>query len=356
MYEASMHSQFDDDRYVLFLDESTVSLQEHERREMGERIDRITSAGGAVVLVSHDLTEIHELTQRVTVLRDGRVVGTAMTEELTEEKMLTLVVGSAFTTTRAESRRDSSHRGDPVLTVSGLTGTDLSDISFDCFSGEILGLTGLAGSGFEEVPYDLFGAHPVSGGTLTLDGKVIQLKGLRPNVAIADGICLVPGDRRSQGMALTESVRSNVTLPRLTSYRNRFGWLSKAGEEKDAVATTKRVGVWPADTSHLTAMLSGGNQQKALLAKWLNANPRVLILHEPTIGIDVPTRVKLQNLLREAADEGMCIICASGDFEQLEILCDRVIIFRDGKITAELAGSQLTKNNIALESLGATNE
>ena len=353
LHEASLHEESGEGRHVLFLDESTVSLQQEDRRETTALIRQITEAGGAVVLVSHDLTEIRDLTDRVTVLRDGRIVDTAATQDLSDDEMLHLVVGSAYVAPRVYERVVTI--GTDALSVEHLSGEGVKDATFACRRGEILGLSGLAGSGFEGVPYLLFGVAVALGGTVRVaGGSARSVRRLRPDTAIRLGISLVPGDRRTQGLAMSEPVLSNVSLATLARYRSRTGWLVKSRETREVTAFTRLVGVVPPDVSTPVSMLSGGNQQKALIAKWLNTNPEVLMLHEPTVGIDVPTRAKLQRLLREQADGGKAIICASGDFEQLADLCDRVLVFRDGRIAAELSGENLSKDRIAFESLGAS--
>lgn len=353
MYEAELHSDDAHGRRVLFLDESTVSLEARDRSDLERVITGITSRGWAVVLVSHNLAEVRQLTHRITVLRDGRVVGTDSTANLTRDTLLTLVAGGALSA--ATNPHSAPAGAQPALVTTGLTGNTVQDVGFTCYKGEILGMTGLAGSGFEEVPYLLFGEGRGTG-TVRVGGTEMPVRKLRPAAAIAAGLCLVPGDRRTQGAVAGASIGRNVTLASLPRYRSHLGWLSSAREKRDAAAVTAQVGLVPPDTSRLQSMLSGGNQQKVVLAKWLNVGPKVLMSHEPTIGIDVRARAQIYELLRATAREGTGIICASGDLEQLELLCNRVIVFRDGSISAELHGASLNKTNMTAASLDVQND
>ncbi len=360
MYEAELgNEQHQADgnspREVLFLDESTVSLEARDRAELLRVIRRMTARGCAVVIVSHDLGEVRELTDRVTVLRDGRVVGTGLTAELSEGDLLTLVAGS-LPEQQVEHEPPDDSSAQVVLGVADLVGPSVGGVSFECRRGEILGLTGLVGSGFDEVPYLLYGAVRASAGQVVLAGEQFEARWLRPNRAIRLGLCLVPGDRRLQGVVASATVRANVTLPSLERYRGVLGWVSRTREDRDAAASTTRVGLVPPDYNAPVSAFSGGNQQKAVLAKWFNTLPKMLMLHEPTVGIDVRARAQVQELLRTAAGDGQGILCVSGDFEQLEQLCDRVLVMRKGRIRAELTGSRLTKSTIARESMNVSDD
>jgi ribose transport system ATP-binding protein len=361
LFEAEMHGTPGDDRFVLFLDESTVSLEANDRRELRAVIDRLVERGSAVVLVSHDLNEVRQLTNQVTVLRDGEVAGAGPTHDFTDAQLLRLVVGDALSTEMAAATGRTAvpaARDRLIMRVRGLNCSSVKDVSFECFAGEILGLTGLAGSGYEDIPYLLFGARTERDhqGAIEIGGRTLQIQDLTPAVAITNGICLVPGSRATQGLISSLPVWQNVTLPSLRRYRGSGRKLLRRKERAAASEVTRKVNVRPPDVSMPVGSLSGGNQQKVVVAKWLNAQPQVLLLHEPTIGIDVGARSQLHQLLRAAASEGMAVICASGDYEQLEVLCQRVLVFRHGTIHAELVEAGVTKRAMAIESLDESND
>jgi ribose transport system ATP-binding protein len=356
MHEAQTLSA-GDNRLVLFLDESTVSLEIRDREEVEAVMTDVIRQGCAVVLVSHDLAEVRQLTHRVTVLRDGRIAGSGRTTEIPDQRLLTMVVGEALSSemdTRKSTKASSiPPETAPALQVRQLAGPAVNRVDFDCYPGEVLGLTGLVGSGYEEIPYLIFGHQPqsVADGTVAVGGITLSIAKMRPDIAIKNGICLVPGSRATQGGVSNASIWQNVTLPSLDRYRNRYRKLLRKQERAAAEKITRDVDLRPPGVTRRLGALSGGNQQKVVVAKWLNAEPKVLLLHEPTIGIDVGARSQLHKLLRQAASERMAVICVSGDYDQLEVLCDRVLVFRHGRIHAELRGPQISKRKMTLESL-----
>jgi ribose transport system ATP-binding protein len=359
MYEAEISDSAGEGQQVLFLDESTVSLEARDRAELMTVMDNMTRRGCGVVLVSHDLAEVRAITQRVTVLRNGVVAGSMPTAEITDAELLRLVVGSDLAAAPGKAV-PVVHGTDaePAIIVERLGGATVRDVSFSCLPGEVLGLTGLAGSGYEEVPYLLFGDHHDTKpeGTVRVAGALLPVAKLTPQVAIRHGIGLVPGSRATQGAAAAASIWQNVTLPSLVRYRNRARRLVPRAERNAAEAATAAVSMTPPYVTRPFLSLSGGNQQKVVVAKWLNTEPRVLLLHEPTIGIDVGARNQLHILLRATVRNGVSAICASGDSDQLEAICDRVLIFRRGRIRAELRGPEISKQNIAMLSLDNTDD
>jgi ribose transport system ATP-binding protein len=361
MHEAQTLSA-NDDRLVLFLDESTVSLEVSDREEVEAVMKEVTGRGCAVVLVSHDLAEVRQLTHRVTVLRDGRVAGSGRIAEIPDQRLLTMVVGEAVSSEMniRKSMVASSVplETSPALQVRKLAGPGVNRVDFDCYPGEILGLTGLVGSGYEEIPYLIFGhqLQSAADGTVTVDGTTLSVAKMRPDIAIRNGICLVPGSRATQGGVANATIWQNITLPSLERYRNRYRRLLRKQERAAAERVTRDVDLRPPGATRQLGALSGGNQQKVVVAKWLNAEPKVLLLHEPTIGIDVGARSQLHKLLRQAAGNRMAIICVSGDYDQLELLCNRVLVFRHGRIHAELRGRQISKRTMTLESLDSTGD
>jgi ribose transport system ATP-binding protein len=229
--------------------------------------------------------------------------------------------------------------------VSGLTGAYVHGVSFNVREGEIVGMSGLLGSGFTDVPYLLFGAIPAAGGSFRMGKRSYSLTEINPAGAVESGIALIPVDRRGQGLVEDLSMVENISLPVLKD----FGpWhLQHANLKRATESLVRDFEVRPADPNNRVGNLSGGNQQKVLLAKWLQTKPRLILLHEPTQGVDVGARQQIYQILKEQAATGTMIICASSDYEELATLCSRVLIFSRGRVVAELVGTQLTKNVIA---------
>lgn len=337
-------------RGMLVLDEPTVFLPRGEVEGLFRLIGTIRDSGGSVLFVSHDLDEVREVTDRVTVLRDGRTVATGVTADTSPSALVEMIVGHRM--------KGLSHAAGPATasetaaTIEGLRGPSVDGVSFALGRGEIVGLTGLLGSGFETLPYLLFDAVDGVEGTLRLDGRSYDLAALTPSTALDAGIALLPGDRREGGVD-SLSLMDNVMLPVLDDYWRR-GILRRGTMRGETGSRLDDCDVRPPDPSAKFASLSGGNQQKALLAKWLQDDLRLLLVHEPTQGVDVGAREQIFALLRGKAAAGVPMLCASSDYEQLAILCGRVLVIGNGSIVDELAGSELTKEGITGSCLRST--
>jgi ribose transport system ATP-binding protein len=255
-----------------------------------------------------------------------------------------LIVGGALDNYRM-AQLAPADRGESV-SVSNLSGGGVSDVSFRISGGEILGVTGLVGAGYAAVPYLLIGDAKSTSGDLTVAGRRLPLAKLTPTSARTNGIALLPGDRLGQGGVGSLPISDNVTLPNLSSFLRGWG-LDRAEMKSAAAALGARYAVHPNNPDLLLEALSGGNQQKVLLAKGLATAPALLLLDEPTQGVDVGARQQLFSLLDEARSAGTAILCASTDYEQLAQICDRVLVFRRGAVVAELSGAALTKHAIA---------
>jgi ribose transport system ATP-binding protein len=337
-------------RGLLVLDEPTSNLADSNVGQLFDVVRRVQTAGFGVLFVSHDLDEILAVTDHVTVLRDGRVAGSGATSGFSRGDLVRLIVGHDIVpTTRAEP---VEMRTDHLVAVQGLNGPGVRDVHFSVAPGEILGCSGLIGSGFAEIGPMLIGAVPAWTGKLRLGTHTMDLAALTPARAIAAGISYVPGERLREGCIGELSVAENVGLPVLGRFF-RAGWLHRRALASHARAQITRLGVRPADPALALEALSGGNQQKVLLAKWLQLEPRLLILQEPTQGVDVGAREQIFTIIREFAARGGSVLCLSGDHEQLVMLCGRVLIFRRGRVARELAGSEVTKERIAHECLGS---
>ncbi|MFN8217840.1 MAG: sugar ABC transporter ATP-binding protein [Solirubrobacterales bacterium] len=325
---------------VLVLDEPTATLPAAEVDILFEAVRRVRDRGLGVIYVSHRLDEVFSIADRISVLRDGRKVGTYPVSDLDEDKLIALMVGSAVTRTAASS---PAAAGEALLSVRGLCGTVLEDVDFDAYAGQVLGFAGLTGSGREELLPMLFGSAPRRG-EVRVGGELISSGS--PQAAIKGGLALVPADRLRQGGVFEMSVAVNLTLTDLQRLRGAAGYVSTRRERREAEEWVKRLDVRPPNPDLLLASLSGGNQQKVVIAKWLRLRPKVVLLDEPTQGVDVGAKAMIHALLRDAAAAGAAVVIASGDDEEIAEVCDRVCVFRDGAITAELMQGETTIDEI----------
>jgi ribose transport system ATP-binding protein len=331
---------------ILVLDEPTPFLPKRDVDRLFGLVGDIVAAGASVILVSHDIDEVMAITDRATVLSDGRVAGTVVTAETSRAALVELIVGrklDAYRMDRPPLRADAAR-----IRVEGLSGADIGGLSLAVRAGEIVGLTGLIGSGYASVPYLLFGAPRAQAGTLHLDGAAIPLARLHPAAAQQHRIALLPGDRLGMGGVGGLSVIDNITLPVLRGFERALG-LDRRGMARVARGLGARHDVRPNQPALALEALSGGNQQKVLLAKWLHTGPRLLLLDEPTQGVDFGARQQIFAALDAAAQDGTAVLVASTDYEQLAQICDRVLVFSRGRVIAELSGAALTKHRIARE-------
>jgi len=338
-------------RGVLILDEPTANLADSNVGQLFDVVRRVQEAGFGVLFVSHDLDEVLAVTDQVTVLRDGRVAGAGATSGFTRNDLVRLIVGHDIVPS-APSPTQATARSDHLIEVHGLSGPGVRDVDLSVAPGEILGVSGLIGSGFAELGPLLIGALPAWKGRMRIGTTTIDLTTITPAAAIQAGMCYVPGDRLREGCIGELTVADNVGLPVLRRFF-RAGWLHRRALASHARAQITRFGVRPPDPTLPLELLSGGNQQKVLLAKWLQLEPRLLILQEPTQGVDVGAREQIFAIIRAFTARGGSVLCLSGDHEQLEMLCGRVVIFRRGRIARELVGPEVTKDRIAHECLGS---
>jgi ribose transport system ATP-binding protein len=325
---------------VLLLDEPTAYLPRDGVDRLFAAVRRAAEEGAGVVFVSHRLEEIGMLTNSVSVLRDGRLVGTAKTSTVSESDLVEMIVGSTLATATIAPRSD----GEVLLRTHALSGRIAQDVTLQLHRGEVLGLTGLMGMGHEEVPYLLFGATPATG-DLELDGERMPVSEISPRRAMAAGVALLPGDRQGASGAGTLSVTENVTLPTL----ERFfagGLLRPKRERARVLEILRAYDVRPVAPARKLETLSGGNQQKALVAKWLERKPTIFLMHEPVQGVDVSAREEIARVVADIAAEGGSVLLSSCEYEDLARICGRVLIFRNGRIISELAGNALTKERI----------
>jgi len=338
----------------LVLDEPTAALPDHDAEILFESIDRVTAAGVAVAYVTHRLEEVFRLAQQVTILRDGQVTLTAPIADLTHRSLVSEIVGEKGPTgdqVRRAQRRptsDGPSKSRSVLKASGLYGRRIKDVSLTLHAGEIVGLAGLAGSGRSELARLLFGAQKTTGGSLLLEGETFAPAA--PRQAMKCGLALVPEDRRREGCVLTMSVAENMTLTSLPT--TVLGTLDLKREQKSVRDAIREFDIRPPLADEAIRSLSGGNQQKVVLAKWLARRPTVLILDEPVQGVDVGAKSDIFDMLRNAAAQGTALLVIDSDFANLVELCDRVVALRNGKIVAEMAGNDLTHSKVSSATFG----
>lgn len=333
---------------LLVLDEPTVYLPRHEVATLFDAVRAFTKAGDAVLFVSHRIDEVLELTDHVTVLRGGKVAGSARTLELSEDDIVAMIVGAEMDRSKPVDEDRADGEADTGAVLSGLSSRALHGAELEIRRGEVLGVTGLAGSGFEELLYVLGGAAPGSGSIelRTNEGlRAIDVASLDERAAIRSGIVLVPADRPRLGVLGEASIRENVSLPWLKRFSS--GGVLRTGAERRWVdELLQRFNVRFGGVEDAIQTLSGGNQQKAVIAKWLSHEPDVVLLHEPTQGVDIGGRFDIYEQLRAAAARGAVVIAASESPEELAELCDRVAIFRDGRVSTVLSGADVDKHRI----------
>ena len=328
---------------ILVLDEPTPFLPREGVEQLFRLVRDIVQHGASVIFVSHDVDEVMEITDRATVLRDGKLAGVIETAGAERGEYIEKIIGRRVDLFEVDHADLSDRKVD--ISVHNLSGGMVQDVSIDIHQGEIVGLTGLIGSGYELVPHLIFGASRASSGTLMLHGHELALPTMDPLWAVRAGIAFLPGDRQFASGVGTLPLTDNMTLPVLDWFRRGFR-LDRLAMVKETIAQGQAYEVNPNRPALNLESLSGGNQQKVLLAKWMQTGPLLLLLDEPTQGVDVGARQSVFKSIKEAADRGTGVICASSDHEQLAAICHRVLVFARGRIVAELRGSAVAKDNI----------
>jgi ribose transport system ATP-binding protein len=327
---------------VLFLDEPTASLAAPEVERLMSTLRRYAQAGQTIVFVSHRLDEVLSSTDRVSALRDGRHVGTATTSDMDETKLVELMLGHPVAGLRA-ARSAPRAQSDALLSVSNLQGAHVHGLSFELARGEVLGLAGLLGAGASSVLRLLFGADARSGGSMRLAGQSFDPRG--PADAIARGVAYVPPDRALESSFHALSVRSNLSAVNVGRYFKGLR-LRHDQEHEAGRASIARFAIQAASDQQALSTLSGGNQQKVIVARWLRDEPQLLLLDEPTQGVAAHARTEIHGFLREAASRGMALIVVSSDFEELCQLCDRALVIARGRAVAEVASQKLDSHHL----------
>lgn len=335
------------DARVVIMDEPTAALSHKEIEELYELVDTLKSQGKAILFISHKFDEIFRIADRYTVFRDGAFVGDGKIAEINENALVKMMVGRSVD--QIFPSRDAN-TGEDVLQVVGYAHpTEFSDIGFTLKRGEILGFYGLVGAGRSEFMQSLFGITKPSKGVCKING---QLKIIRsPADAVANGIVYVPEDRGKQGAVIGLPIFQNITLPSLRR-TSKSGFLRLAEEFKLARDYAERLDLRAASLDQDVGNLSGGNQQKVVIAKWLATQPQVIILDEPTKGIDIGSKAAVHEFMAELAAQGLSVIMVSSEIPEVIGMSDRVIVMRDGRIAAELAGDDLTPETLVRHAAG----
>ena len=329
------------DARVLIMDEPTAALSGVEVDRLFAVARSLRNAGAAVLFISHRFDEVFDLCERVTVLRDGQYVSTDRVADVNVDDLVRRMVGRDVSSLYPKGDSDT---GDVVLRVEGLTRQGVfADVGFVVRSGEIVALAGLVGAGRSEVVRAVFGVDRYDAGTVHVDGT--RLPPARPRAAMDAGLALVPEDRRQQGLVMAMSVARNTTLTRRWAL-SRFGLMNRSAERRAAKEATERFKVKAGDLDDPVSTLSGGNQQKVVLAKWLSTRPRVLIVDEPTRGIDVGTKADVHQLLSDLAADGLAVLMVSSELPEVLGMADRVLVMHEGRLVADIPADRASEESV----------
>lgn len=330
------------DARVIIMDEPTSALSTQEIERLYAIMADLTARGIAIIFISHKFDEVFRVADRIAVLRDGRLAGNVAKADATREMIIQMMVGREISNLYPPKGEDG---GEVLFAVEGLTREPyFRNVSFSLRKGEILGFAGLVGAGRTEVARAIMGADRVDAGKVTLNGRAFRFRS--PREAIAHGVCYLTEDRKTLGLFLKMPVRANITSAALPRFVSRIGFLQEKRMRTEARDFIEQMEVRPANDEHLAINLSGGNQQKVLLAKWLCAQPKVLIVDEPTRGVDVGAKAKIHGDLRKMADAGIGVIVISSELPEVLGLSDRVAVFREGELTTVLEGGQTTQEEV----------
>jgi ribose transport system ATP-binding protein len=317
---------------IIVMDEPTATLTSREVEGLLEVVRELRTQGIGIIYISHRLDEIDAIADRITILRDGGHVGTRAMKDIDREQMIALMVGRSLD---KEFPTRSSSPGKVRLAVRQLTrGAKVRGVSLDVRAGEIVGLTGLVGAGRTETARLIFGADRMEAGSIELDGKELRVRS--PRDAIRHGICLLTEDRKGQGLVLGQTVQENFGLPNLDEFSG-MGLISASRESTAFAQYVKKIRIKIASHTQTAGTLSGGNQQKVVLAKWLQRNAEVIIFDEPTRGIDVGAKFEIYQLVHQLAEEGKAVLMISSELPEILGMSDRIIVMNEGRVTGEIS-------------------
>jgi len=326
---------------ILIMDEPTSSLTLNEVADLFRLVRRLREGGTAIIFISHRLEELFEIAERVTVFRDGSYIDTRSMNDISRDELIRLMVGRTITNLFP---KQDVQAGDVILKVENLSRVGaFENISFELRRGEILGMAGLVGAGRTNVARAIFGVEPATGGRIQIDGKDVAVTSSQQAKEL--GIAYVPEDRQLHGLIPAMSLTSNISLSMIQNYARR-GWLRDSVERKAAYGAARQMEVRASHIWQNARELSGGNQQKVVLAKWLSTQPRILVLDEPTRGIDVGTKAAVHALMSRLASEGMAILMISSELPEVLGMSDRIIVMREGHVTGLFTRAEATQEKI----------
>merc|ERR1711991_931993 len=326
---------------LIVMDEPSAILAGHELEQLFNIIQSLVKRGVSIIYISHRLEEVFRIADVVTVLKDGQLVETESIHELTRAELVKMMVGRTLEEVFPVS---NNQPGKPVLIAENIsTDTVLEQVSLDLRQGEIVGLAGMVGSGRTELARALFGADPLTSGSIKINGENAYLK--NPSEAIKKKISLVPEDRKEQGLFTELPIRNNITMPILRKI-SQWGFLSRSKEQEIVDQSRNQLSIAMASGSQEVQYLSGGNQQKVVLAKWLQTRPEIIIMDEPTRGVDVGAKFEIYQLMRHLNQEGIGILMISSELTEILGLSDRILVMREGRIVAELVPSETSEEQI----------
>ena len=339
------------DSKIIIMDEPTTALTDVETDNLFKVINKLKSDNISIVYISHRIKEIFQICDRITVLRDGKYIGEVLTKDISEEDLISMMVGRKL---EEQFPYKKSPKGHTILKVETLNFDEkVCNISFEAKSGEILGVSGLMGSGRTEMAKTIFGEYKKTSGKIFVDDEEVNI--CSPKDAIKNGICYLSEDRKQEGLILGMSVGSNMTLANLKKYENGVKRINKEEEDKEVQEYIMKLSIKTPSSQQLIKNLSGGNQQKVILAKWLMLAPKVLIIDEPTRGIDVGAKKEIYDVLNELKAMGKAIIMISSDMPEILGICDRILIMHEGEISGELSREEATQEAIMKYAVGITN-
>ncbi|MCJ7687930.1 MAG: sugar ABC transporter ATP-binding protein [Clostridiaceae bacterium] len=336
---------------IIIMDEPTTALTDVETDNLFKVITKLKNDNMGIVYISHRMDEIFKICNRITVLRDGKHVGEVKTTDITKDDLIAMMVGRKLEEQFPYRKSSSGHT---ILKVENLCfGKKVCDVNFEAKSGEILGVSGLMGSGRTEMAKTIFGEYKKSSGKIIIEGEEVSI--CSPKDSIEKGICYLSEDRKKEGLILGMSVGSNMTLANLKKYENGTKRINKVEEAKEVQEYIKKLSIKTPSAEQLIKNLSGGNQQKVILAKWLMLAPKVLIIDEPTRGIDVGAKKEIYDVLNGLKATGKAIIMISSDMTEILGICDRILIMHEGEISGELSREEASQEAIMKYAVGIKN-
>ncbi|WP_315121562.1 sugar ABC transporter ATP-binding protein [uncultured Clostridium sp.] len=339
---------------LIIMDEPTTALTDVERERLFQVIRRLKSQGISIIYISHRLEEVFEICDRVNVLRDGKYIGEVQVKDVTKDSLIAMMVGRKLEEQFPYKKVEVGEEGEPLLKVEGLSYKNkVKNVSFEVKRGEILGIAGLMGSGRTEVAKAIFGEYKKNSGEIYVEGKKVEISSTKD--AVENGIAYLSEDRKKEGLILNMSVGHNISLCNLKKYENAMKRINKEEEIKDVEDYIKKLSVKTPSVDQVIKKLSGGNQQKAIIAKWIMISPKILIIDEPTRGIDVGAKREIYEILNELKSMGKAIVMISSDMSEVLGISDRILVMSEGKLSGELHREEATQEKVMKYAVNAIN-